>query len=177
MGNQPVRPVLLVVASRDFRDEEYLQPREEFEQAGYRVTVASTTRAKVTGSLGETVVPDTLIDEVSAAQFDAVVFVGGYGSTEYFHLEAAHRLAREAVAAGKPVGALCYGPVILANAGVLAGKRATCHPAQAKALKAAGARYSRRLLEQDANIVTAAGPLTARLLGRTMVDMLKGAGA
>jgi putative intracellular protease/amidase len=79
----------------------------------------------------------------------------------------------EHIAAGKPVGALCYAPVILANAGVLSGKRATCNPAQARALTAGGALYTGRMIEQDGNIVTAAGPLTARLLGRTLVDMLR----
>ncbi len=71
------KKVLMVIAPDQFRDEEYLEPRRILEVRGCAVTVASTSIEPATGMLGAVVKPDTTIDKVKAADFDAVVFVGG----------------------------------------------------------------------------------------------------
>jgi protease I len=172
MADLTGKSVLMVLASRDFRDEEYVQPREAFEEAGASATVASSTTREVTGMLGMKVTPDVLLDDVDPAQFDAVVFVGGLGSTEYFDSAAAHRIAQSAAGAGKPVGAICFAPVVLANAGLLDGKTATCYPTQSGNLKRKGARYTGKLVERDGNLVTGDGPLAAQQFGKALVELL-----
>ena len=172
MADPTGQSVLMLLASKDFRDEEYIQPRQEFEQAGARVTVASSTTREVTGMLGMKVTPDVLLDDVDPGQFAAVVFVGGLGSTEYFHCPAAHRLAQSGASTGKPVGAICFAPVILANAGLLDGKAATCYPSQAGNLKKKGARYTGKLVERDGNLVTGDGALAAQQFGKTLVELM-----
>ncbi len=106
--------VLMVIASRDFRDEEYARPREILESAGYTVIVASRSRETARGMLGMRVQPDLLLSEACAADYDAVVFVGGSGAQTYWDDPEAHRLAREAASGGKVVAAICIAPVILA---------------------------------------------------------------
>ncbi len=166
------KKVLMVIAPDQFRDEEYREPRRIFEQKGCEVTVASTVTRPVTGMLGMVVTPDVTIDKVRAADFDAVVFVGGAGARELFSDKRAHLLATEAAASGRPLGAICVSPTILANAGVLKGRRATVWPDQAKALTAGGARYTAEAVTSDGSIITADGPPSAARFGETVAKAL-----
>ena len=77
------KKVLMVIASSQFRDEEYQKPRALLEAAGAKVTVASSSLQESTGMLGMKVTPDILLKDARMEQFDAVVFVGGMGATEF----------------------------------------------------------------------------------------------
>jgi len=77
------KKVLMIIASHNFRDEEFLKPKGIFESRGLVVTVASTTSNMATGMLGAKVKPDILLKDVNVAMYDVVVFVGGSGATEY----------------------------------------------------------------------------------------------
>jgi protease I len=166
------RKVLMVIAPDNFRDEEYFEPRRILEAKGCAVTVASTTTRPAKGMLGALVTPDTTLDRVRAAEYDAVVFVGGYGAERLFRDPQAHALARDAAAEGKPLGAICVSPAILANAGVLKGKRATVWPDQSKALVAGGASYTAQPVEKDGRIITADGPQSAARFGEEIARAL-----
>ena len=120
--------VLLVVAHEMFRDEEYDEPRRALEEAGNTVKVASSAPGEAIGRFGLTAPVDLLVSKADIADYDAVVFIGGPGAREYFNDPAAHKLAVEAAATGKVIGAICIGPHTPAAAGVLTGKRATCFP-------------------------------------------------
>ena len=65
--------VLMVIASRQFRDEEYQVPRAALEKEGARVSVASSSLAPSTGMLGAVVKPDMLLKQAKAADYDAMV--------------------------------------------------------------------------------------------------------
>jgi len=73
----------MVIAPENFRDEEYARPREILESAGYAVVVASRSRETARGMLGMRVQPELLLSEARAADYDAVVFVGGSGAQTY----------------------------------------------------------------------------------------------
>ena len=60
MGN---KKVLFVIAFRDFRDEEFFEPKEILEKAGFQVEVASTEKGMAIGVNGGEVKVDFLIDE------------------------------------------------------------------------------------------------------------------
>ncbi len=166
------KKVLMVIAPDQFRDEEYLEPRRILEVRGCAVTVASTSIEPATGMLGAVVKPDTTIDKVKAADFDAVVFVGGYGAQKLYDDRQAHSLANEALKGGKTLGAICVSPTILANAGVLRGRRATVWPDQSKAIIAGGAEYTAKPVEQDGSVITADGPASAEKFGEAIAKAL-----
>lgn len=167
--------VLMVIAPRDFRDEEYARPREILESAGYAVTVASRSRETARGMLGMRVQPDLLLSGARAADYDAVVFVGGSGAQTYWDDPEAHRLAREAAEGGKVVAAICIAPVILARAGVLEGKQATVFdpPSLCAELTAHGATCTGASVQRDGRIVTASGPQAAEDFARSILAALE----
>ena len=109
------KSVLMIIASNNFRDEEYLHPREVLENEGAKITIASSTKKEATGMLGTKVVPDILIDEVNIDDYDAVIFVGGSGANEYWENEKAHEIAKKAYEKSKVIGAICIAPVTLAR--------------------------------------------------------------
>ncbi|MBC7347996.1 MAG: DJ-1/PfpI family protein [Clostridia bacterium] len=102
------------------------------------------------------------------------LFVGGEGAREYWDDLQAHRIAREALEQGKVLGAICLAPVTLANAGVLAGRKATVWPDEAARLKAAGAKYTGSGVEIDGRIVSASGPESAKDFGEAIARLLGG---
>ena len=165
--------VLLVVAPERFRDEELFVTREELKRGGHSTVVASTRRGKCQGSRGGSVMASIELSAAKAREYDAVVFVGGGGSKVLFTDADALRLAREARDGGRVVAAICLAPVILANAGVLAGKQATVAGTEAKAIEARGARYTGPGVTVDGDVVTGNAPKASQLFGQRIVEVLK----
>lgn len=173
MGTLTGKKVLMVIASQQFRDEEYQKPRELLEKSGASVTVASSVLQEATGMLGLKVKPDILLQDARMQDFDAVVFVGGMGATEYWDNPVAHALARSAYEAGKPTTAICLAPMILANAGLLKGKRATIWADASKDFKTQGVVYTGKPVERDGKLITGSGPAAAEAFGEALVEALQ----
>jgi protease I len=167
--------VLMVIAPENFRDEELLHTREELEREGVKTTVACSKTGEARGMFGARVKPDIWLDQVKTDDYDAVVFVGGTGSQTYFNDRRALSIASEAFKKGKKVCAICIAPVILANAGVLKGKRATVWDGEyIEKIESKGATYTGKSVEVDGNVITANGPAAAREFGRTIARAIKG---
>ena len=167
------RKVALVVAPVGFRDEEYLEPRQVLVQAGAVVHTASSAPGTAKGKLGATAKVDLTLDALAVKDYQAVLFIGGPGAADYFTDARALRLAAEAVAAGKVVGAICIAPGILARAGLLKGRKATCFSSEEATLKKAGATCTGRDVEVDGRLVTATGPAAAKRFGEAVAKLLE----
>lgn len=168
------KKILMIIAKSKFRDEEYLEPRKALESEGANITVASSTLDTAEGMLGLKVKPDALIESVNERDFDGVVFVGGGGSREYFDSPVAHALARNFYDHGKLTSAICIAPAVLANAGLLKGRKATSFPSSEAALRSHGAVVTGEDVSADGQIVTAVGPEAAKKFGQKLVEVLGG---
>ncbi len=164
---------VMIIAAANFRDEELLQPKKILEDSGIKVSVASTTTKPVKGMLAAVVEPDMLVSDIEVKDFDAVIFVGGTGSSQYWDDPGAHKIIKEALAEDKVLAAICIAPVTLANAGVLKAKRATVFASEAGRLKQKGADYTAKAVEEDGKIITANGPAAAKEFGQRIVDAIK----
>jgi protease I len=167
------RKVLMVIAPRDFHDEELSTPKELFELKGVKVTVAAATSEAASGMYGAEIRPDIQLKDARAGDYDAIVFIGGNGADVYFNDADALGLAIEAQKQDKVVGAICIAPVILAKAGILEGKKATVSPFSAKDLKDAGATYTGENVQVDGKIITGKGPGAAEEFGRAILGALQ----
>jgi protease I len=172
---QEAKKAVMIIAHKNFQDDEFQKPKNALEASGIKVTVASTSLDEAVGMNGAKVKPDILLSDVNVGDFDAVVFIGGSGATEYLDDPLAHKIAQDAVGANKIVGAICIAPVALAKAGVLKGKRVTAYPVEQnqKDLEAAGALFTAQPVEKDGNIITASGPDAAQQFGEEIVKALK----
>lgn len=146
-------PVLLVIADQqDFYYREYADTRTAVEAQGVGVVVAASTTNPSTphantgqpaGTPG-TVVPDVALGSVDAADYSAIAFVGGWGSSMYQYAYSdpngdgvpdnyysnplyngdaaqkvvANNLINDFLDSDKPVAGLCHGVTVLAWARV-----------------------------------------------------------
>jgi protease I len=163
--------VLFIIAAQGYQDLEYEEPKKVLEKKGHKVTTASTAM-QATGSLGGTATVDILLPEAKVENYDAIAFIGGPGSSIYFNNETAHTLAKTFNEAGKLTCAICAGPITLAKAGLLQGKKATCYPGGSQDVIAGGAQYTGSDVEKDGNIITASGPPAAKKFGKMIVKNL-----
>lgn len=168
------KKVLMVIAKNKFRDEEYQEPRRTLEDEGAVVTVASTSRETAEGMLGLKVRPDILISAAKEEDYDGIIFVGGGGAKEYFESPVAHALARKFFEHGKLTSAICIAPAVLANAGLLKGRKATSFPSSEAILRSHGAVVTGEDVAADGTIVTAVGPEAAGKFGKMLVQVLGG---
>jgi protease I len=168
-----MKKAVMIVAHHDFRDEELFQPQEILQNSGIQVTVASTALSEAQGSRGGRIIPNVLLAQVRADDFDAIIFVGGSGASAYWSDPSAHALAKEAVSQNKVLAAICSAPVTLAQAGVLSGRRATVWADEAKQLSLGGAKYTAKPVERDGLIITANGPAAAKDFAKEIVLALQ----
>lgn len=169
------KKVLMIIAPKDFRDEEFREPKAIMEREGVEVVVASTVTGTARGMFGMQVTPDTTVDEVNPAEFDAVVVVGGSGSQTYLwnNLQV-HRIVQVLHQRGGLVAAICISPVVLAKAGLLKGRKATVFRTAAtlNELKRGGAAISDAPVVVDGEIITGRGPEAAREFGQRIAESL-----
>lgn len=165
--------IAMIVAKNNFRDEELLVPRDIFEKAGYKVVIFSSSLGKAKGVIGAVVKIDKSIDSLNPQEYDAVIFIGGPGASEYWDSESAYKIARDTLANNKVLGAICIAPVTIARAGLLKDKKATVWPSEKGKLEQEGAVYTGASVEVSDNIVTADGPRSAEEFAEKILHQLK----
>lgn len=169
--------VLLIIA-QNFRDEELFDTKDVLEQAGLTTVIASKTSGVKKGMFGKTAEAEIALSEVNVANYKAIVFIGGQGSSVYFDDATALKIAKQAISKNKITAAICIAPVILANAGVLKDKNATVwddgNRTFSSKIEAKGAKYTGKDVERDGNIITANGPEAAKDFGKAIVKAIKG---
>ena len=163
---------LFIIAPKDFRDEELLEPKELLDESNVQTVIASKGVEAATGSLGAMVEVDIDYKDANPEDYDAIVFVGGSGSKIYFEDETAFNLARKA----KVLAAICIAPSILANAGLLKGKKATAFKSEQHNLEQQGTEFTGEPVTVFENIVTASGPAAAREFGEAILKLLSSQG-
>ena len=145
------------------------------EMAGVQTDIASARRGIIRGMLGNMVEATVALNRVNADDYDAIVFVGGPGVEEYFDDPVAKNIARDAAGKRKVVAAISAAPTILANAGILMGRRATAFLSERDKLQQAGAIFiTSTPVERDRFIITCSGPAAAVQFGRAIAQALAG---
>ena len=178
MSNLSNIKIAIIVAYKDFRDEEYFVPRGIFDEAGATVMVVSDEIGTAQGADGGDINVDIDLKDLDVSGFDAIVFIGGPGALNHLDNEDSYKIAKDVIAQNKILAAICVSPAILAKAGVLSGKKATVwtSPLDKSAkniLEQNGAIYLDESVVQDKNIITANGPNAAKDFANKIVDALK----
>ncbi len=168
---------VLVLLAEGFEPLEAIGSMDVMLRAELDVTIAAVGgNKKVTSSLSKiSLDTDILVEEVNAADYDAVVMPGGIpGSTNLQTSPEVIKIVQDMNAQGKYVCAMCAAPIVLATAGVLEGKNFTCYPAFLNQINA-GKHIDGELAVTDGNVITAIGPAAAAQFGFAIVTALLGA--
>jgi putative intracellular protease/amidase len=163
---------VLIAPAVNFQDEEFFETIKALELEGIRYVTASTRRGVIRGVLGNVAEAGLLVTQINLAEYDAVIFIGGAGVADIISDPVVLNLTREAVRLNKIVAASSTAVIILANADVIKGVRITGLAAELPTFQRLGGIYTGLPVEQDRRIITSAGPATAVLFGRTLVNAI-----
>ena len=174
---------IYVFLANGFEDIEALAPVDILRRGGQDVVTVSVTGSEyVESAHGVEVKADVWFSDVeSFDDADLLVFPGGMPGAANLdmHHELGEVLLRHTGRDGL-IGAICAAPLVLGRRGLLEGRRATCYPGFEQYLE--GAEYTRELVTEEGNIVTAEGPaaafefgyrLLARFVSAEQVDALR----
>ena len=141
-------------------------------KAGIEVVIASSKIGSLKGISDGIVASELILDDVNVNNFDAIIFIGGPGTGEYFNSQAAQNIAKEAAAKRKVLAAISMAPTILANAGVLKGLRATGLINQREMIQKGEAKYTGAPVERDGFIITSNGLQAVGSFTQTIIAAL-----
>jgi len=144
-------------------------------RADVQVTVAGLEGTAVTGSHGIRIGIDMTLDQALQDDFDMVVLPGGMPGAS--HLQDDARiipLLKKMAESGKFTGAICAAPKVLAEAGLLVGKRATSFPGFLDPYSAHVGEYVDEAVVQDGTVITSRGPGTAMDFALHLIEQLAG---
>jgi protease I len=151
---------IAILATDGFEQSELEVPRDRLIKAGATVDVVSLTGGEIKGwdkkDWGRPVKVDKTLDEVAAADYDAVVLPGGQINPDLLRVEPkALKFIKDIFDAKKVVAAVCHAPWLLVETGIAKGRRMTSF----KSIKVdvnAGAHW------EDAEVVVDQGVITSR---------------
>lgn len=167
----------MIIAFKEFKDEEYFIPRFIFKENGYDVVTISSNRGVAVGVGGGEAMIDFSFNNFYPADFDAIVFIGGSGASRFFDDEDISIILEEVKDKDIVVGAICIAPVILAKNGILGQKKATVwnnnmDKSLIQILEDNGAIYEDLPVVIDGKIITADGPMAAKSFADAIIDTL-----
>ncbi|MFZ2189283.1 MAG: DJ-1/PfpI family protein [Candidatus Magasanikiibacteriota bacterium] len=168
--------VLLVIAFSGYQPTEYGEPKRVLSQAGYEVITTSTQIGEAQAAYdGSTTIVNTKIIDINPEDYVGLFFIGGPGALEDLDNEESYKLLRTWQTTGKPYGAICISPRILAKAGVLKNKQATGWDNDnelANIFAINNVEYVKEKVVTDGNVITASGPEVAEEFGQAILKVI-----
>ena len=168
---------IAILITTGFEQSEMIGPKNALEEAGAIVHIVAPTEGKVQGwdciglkPLDEFEV-DVALKNASVKDYDALIIPGGFCPDDL-------RIDPEALAfvksfEDKPIAAICHGPCVLINAGLVNKKTITSWPSIAIDLKNAGANWVDQEVAIDGNIITSRGPQDVSSFTRAILESLR----
>lgn len=152
---------IAVLITDEFEDAEFTSPAQTYQQAGHQViTIENKAGKTIVGKRGEAKVTiDKSIDDVTVADFDALLLPGGHSPDSLRGDDRFVEFTRDFAASGKPIFAICHGPQLLISADVVRGKKMTTVKPVVVDLKNAGADFfDKEVVVDNDTLVTSRTP-------------------
>ena len=167
--------MVYILLAPGFEEIEALAPADLMRRAGLEVALTSVSgEAQVPGSHRIAVTADCTLDEVEPGRCELLVIPGGMGGVNGIKASAAAlKLVETIHGQGKPVAAICAGPTVLGQLGLLEGKSAVCYPGLEAGLDGAQVPAGERVVV-DGEIITAQAAGSSLDFGLALIEKLLG---
>jgi protease I len=157
------RKVAFLVAGEGIERVELTEPWDAVNDAGFEPVLVSPDPGEVQTynhlDKAETQKVDQTVAEADVDSFDALVLPGGVANPDALRMDdAAVAFARDFLASGKPVAAICHAPWTLVEAGVLDGRTLTSFPSLKTDIVNAGGSWKDERVVLDGNLITSRNP-------------------
>ena len=169
--------MVYILLGTGFEEIEALTPVDLLRRAGVEVKTVGLNGKIIYGSHAIGVEADMTIEELDVSDAEMIVLPGGLGGVASIRGCGKALEAVKAVwAAGKYVAAICAGPTVLAELGLLTGKKATCYPGQIPYMCDAQVVENAACVT-DGRVITGTSAGTAIPFALALIEALKGAEA
>ena len=166
--------MVYVLLGTGFEEIEALTPVDLLRRAGVEVRTVGLNGKIVYGGHGIGVECDCTIDGLDAFDGEMIVLPGGLGGVASIRgCAAALEAVKRVYDRGGYVAAICAGPTVLAELGLLTGVRATCYPGQIPHMKDAQVVEHAACIT-DGRIITGTSAGTAVPFALALIEALKG---
>lgn len=164
-----------ILTENGFEEVELTSPKKALEEAGARVDIVSPQKGKVKAwnhdhwSIELPV--DVNLDKADPADYDALVVPGGVINPDQMRAnKQCVEFAQQFLEAGKPVAAICHGPQLLIETGLLEGRKLTSYKSIRTDLENAGAHWVDMEVVTDNGLVTSRSPEDLPAFNKKMVE-------
>jgi protease I len=164
-----------ILTENGFEEVELTNPKQALEEAGATVHIISPQKEKVKGWNHDhwsiEVPVDKNISDAKADDYDALMLPGGVLNPDKLRRnKEAVEFAKDFLETGKPVAAICHGPQLLIETGLLEGRDMTSYPSIQTDLKNAGATWHDREVIVDNGLVTSRSPKDLEAFNKKMIE-------
>lgn len=166
---------IAILAADGFEQSELEQPRAALEEAGAETDLISPNTDAVRGwdedDFGDSLNVDVPLEQASASEYDGLLLPGGVMNPDTLRtIPEAVEFVKQFFDAGKPVAAICHGPQLLIEAGVVRGRRVTSYPSIKTDLRNAGAEWIDEEVVTDQGLVTSRRPSDIPRFNEKMIE-------
>jgi len=167
--------MVYIVLGKGFEEIEAISPCDILRRGGVPVSFTAVGNEKaVVGAHGISVNADVLVCDVSATAGDTVVIPGGMGGVNSIKSDkTAMDFIDRAAKSGSDLAAICAGPSVLAQLGLIDGKEITCYPGNEKMMGKAHCNCEKSTVS-DGTLITGRAPGAAMDFGLALLARLKG---
>jgi protease I len=169
---------IAILATDGFEQSELTEPKRLLEQAGAQTDViapgnADEIKGWTDGDWGSAVHVDVPLADARVDRYDALVLPGGVMNPDKLRqVPTAIELVKAFDAAGKPVAAICHGPWMLVEAGLVRNRQVTSWPSLRTDLENAGAHWQDSEVVRDGQLITSRRPGDIPAFAAAIIDAL-----
>jgi protease I len=175
MAKPLIEKRVAILVTDGFEQDELTKPKQALDDAGASTEIVSpkagTVKAWKYKDWGDGFHVDRQIEKTDPDEYDALLLPGGQMNPDSLRVdEAAVRFVRQIAEKGKPIAVICHGPVLLIEAGIVAGRRVTSFPSIKTDLENAGATWIDEEVVTDQGVVTSRKPDDIPAFNRKMLE-------
>jgi len=164
-----------ILTDHGFEEIELTSPKKALEDAGAVVEIVSMQAGAVKAwdhDHWSIEVPVTInLAEASPEDYDALVIPGGVINPDKMRKEKLYvDFAQHFLEAGKPLAAICHGPQLLIETGMLGGREMTSYPSIKTDIQNAGASWHDKEVVVDNGLVTSRSPRDLDAFNNKMIE-------
>jgi protease I len=164
-----------ILVTDGFEQVEMTKPRQALDEAGAETKIVSLKSGQIQGmnhaDKGDKFDVDLTLDDARPEEFDALMIPGGLMNPDTMRAnEDALEFTRHFFNEGKPVAAICHGPWVLIDAGVVRGRTLTSWPNIKTDVRNAGAKWVDEEVVVDNGLVTSRKPDDIPAFNKKMIE-------
>ncbi len=170
--------LVAILTENGFEEAELTSPKKELEAAGATVHIVSPQKEKVKAwdhdhwSIELPV--DKNINDADAEDYDALLIPGGVINPDKMRTnKQCVDFAQQFLESGKPVAAICHGPQLLIETGMISGREMTSYQSIKTDLINAGVNWVDKEVVVDRGLVTSRSPKDLDAFNKKMIEEIK----